>query len=267
MSGLGIIAGQGDLPRLLAEKAAAHLWRYHVVTLDNAPIDWAKRHPTIPARIERISALCDDLKKAGCDELVFAGAMTRPQIDPNALDPLGMKLAEAVLGATKKGDDQTLRFVVDLFEAEGFRIFGASDILPELVPEAGVLTQREPTDLDISDSQRAMEIVQVLGSLDVGQGAVVAAGLCLGIETIQGTDIMLNFVAQTRTGQGGILVKAPKPGQDIRIDMPVIGLGTIRNAAKAGLSGIALGADGVMIIDREAVIAAADEAGLCIWAR
>lgn len=268
MSGsLGIISGAGNLPRLLAEKSAMQGTNYYVATLENIPLDWSDSHPTIPARIEQIGKLCADLKSAGCEDLVFAGAVSRPNIDPSALDEMGAQVMQAVMGDTKIGDDQTLRYVIDVFEREGFRIYGASDIMPELVPEAGILTAREPSDLEVIDSSRAMEIVRTLGGLDIGQGAVVAGGLCLGLETLQGTNKMLDFVGATRTGTGGVLVKAPKPGQDIRIDMPVIGVDTVRHASDAGLSGIAVRADGVMIIDRPAVVKAAEDAGMTIWAR
>ena len=265
-NGLAIVSGAGDLPRLLAEYCAKSGRHYRVVTLENAPIDWLETHPTIPARIEQISKLCEDLRAEECDTLVFAGAMARPQVDMSMFDALGGQLAAAVLGAMKKGDDQTLRYVIEMFEGQGFDVVGPSEILPELVPPIGVLTARVPSEIERADAVLAREFIAALGKLDIGQGAIVAHGLCLGLETIQGTDKMLEFVATTRPDSGGVLVKALKPGQDTRMDMPVIGVQTVQNAARAGLGGIAIQAGGVMIINRADVIAAANALGLTLWA-
>ena len=116
-----------------------------------------------------------------------------------------------------------------------------------------------------------MDILLALSPLDVGQGAVVAGGLCLGIETLQGTDALLRFVAETpehlQRGAGGVLVKAPKRGQDLRVDMPAVGPDTVRNAARAGLDGIVVSAGKVVLIDRDATRAALEETGLFLFAR
>ncbi len=266
MTELAIVSGSGDLPRILAETMADSGEPYHVVTLANVPIDWVGKHPSISGQVEKIGGLIDDLRAAGCDAVVFAGAMTRPQIDPTALDPLGAQLIQKVLGDSNKTDDQTFRIIIELFETEGFTVKGCTDLLPDLLIPEGPLTARGPDDLERHDATFARNIVTTLGPLDVGQGAVVAGGLCLGIETIQGTDAMLGFVAQTRTGRGGVLVKAPKPSQDLRIDMPVIGVDTVQHAVTAGLGGICVQAEKVIVLDKAAVAAAADEVGLAIWA-
>lgn len=264
---LAIISGTGNLPRLLAEDCQAKGQNYCVTVLKGTEIDWRDGHPVLSARIEKISKLFNELREMGCKSVVFAGAITRPAIDPQQLDELGRKLASEILGASQKGDDATLRFVIELFEGEGFDVFAPNQILPDLLPDAGVLTHGKPSDTDIEDSTQAAEIVNALGNLDVGQGAVVSNGLCLGMESIQGTDAMLKFVADTLKYQGGVLLKAPKPTQDLRIDMPTIGVETIRNAHDAGLSGIVIGAGGVLVLGLQECIAEAEKRGLFLWVR
>ena len=138
---------------------------------------------------------------------------------------------------------------------------------------AGILVG-EPTAADIADADRAAKIVEGLGALDLGQGAVVAQGLCLAVAALPGTDAMLAFAAlhdpalrPNPKGARGVLYKAPKPGQDRRIDLPAIGPETVAGAARAGLAGIAWEAGGVLLLDRDATVAAAAAAGLFLWSR
>ena len=144
--------------------------------------------------------------------------------------------------------------VAGIFEAEGFAVRAPHEILTDLVAPAGVLTRTEPGTADRRDAERAAHIVAALGAADVGQAAVVAGGICLGLESIQGTDSLLEFVARTAAevrpaGARGVLFKGPKPGQDRRMDLPAIGPGTIEGAAAAGLAGVVVEADGVMILE------------------
>jgi DUF1009 family protein len=183
-----------------------------------------------------------------------------------------LRLAPRVIRGLAAGDDRTLRMVAGIFEAEGFAVRAPQEILTDLVAPAGVLTRAAPGETDRRDAARAAAIVAALGAVDVGQGAVVAGGICLGLESIQGTDAMLDFVARTAgpvrpKGARGVLFKAPKPGQDRRMDLPAIGPGTVEGAARAGLAGVAVEAGGVMVLDLAATVAAADAAGLFLWAR
>ena len=148
----------------------------------------------------------------------------------------------------------------------------AQDTLPDLLIEAGFLGQISPTVEDLDDIARAAEIASALGRVDVGQAAVVAQGICLGVESIQGTDALLRFVMETAVAfrpnpiaAKGVLFKAPKSIQDRRFDLPAIGPDTVKAAAKAGLAGIALAAGQAMILDRAATVAAADQTGLFIY--
>lgn len=272
---LGIIAGTGRLPQILAEYAATQGRACSVITLAGVPVPWADgRDDVIRASFEKLGTLWADMTAAGIRDVVFAGAMTRPKLDMAAADAGFLALAPKLLPALQSGDDAALAVIVAGFEAQGFDICGADALLPDLTEPAGVLGRHTPKDADRADAARAAEIVAGLGALDIGQGAVVAQGLCMATESIQGTDAMLGFAADGLSryrpapeGARGVLLKAPKPGQDRRIDLPAIGPDTIRNAAAAGLGGVVIAAGGVMILDRQETIAEADRTGLFLWSR
>ncbi len=272
--GLAIIAGQGALPRLLAEEAARTGTNYRIVRFSPKPFDWEADHPLIEAEFEKPGRLFSSLRSAGCDCVVFAGGMVRPSLNPLRFDLTLMRLAPKLLPQLKRGDDETLRVLARVFEDEGFRMVAAQDILTDLVVASGVPTRARPTDADRSDADRAARIVSAMGPVDVGQAAVVAQGICLGLESIQGTDALLQFVRDTAAGfrpdvrgARGVLFKGPKPGQDRRMDLPAIGPSTVVRASEAGLAGIVVEAGGVLMLERSATLAAADAAGLFIWGR
>jgi DUF1009 family protein len=270
--GIAIVAGRGALPRLLADHLAATGRPYRVVRIDGIALDWLQGHPVIGASFEKPGRLFADLRAAGCGTVVFAGGMRRPDLNPLRFDLTMIRLAPRLMAGLKQGDDATLRLIASVFEAEGFTIRAAHDILADLLAPAGIPTRAQPSEADRSDARRAAEIVALLGRADVGQAAVVANGICLGLESIQGTDALLDFVARTAgpfrtTGARGVLLKAPKPAQDWRVDLPAIGPATVEGAVRAGLAGIAVQAGGVLVLDRTATVAAADAAGLFLWGR
>lgn len=267
MSKLAIIAGQGALPAALAQAHPSAV----LAEIEGFPADLPRE--SLQFRIERLVPLMETLEEKGVAQVIFAGAITRPRLDPEAFDPRTAQLVPRLLGAIGQGDDAALRAVIGLFEEFGFTVVGLGDVAPEMVPSAGVLIG-EPSAQDQADAARAAQIVAAMGPMDLGQGAVVAQGLCLAVESLPGTDAMLDFVAQHAArlrpdpnGAGGVLYKAPKPNQDRRIDLPAIGPQTVAGAAKAGLSGIVFEAGGAVLIEREATLQAATEAGLFLWAR
>ena len=271
---LAIVAGQGALPRLLAEECSRTGRRYFVVVFEGTHLDWLDGHPVIPAVFGKPGRLFASLRQNGCREVTFAGGMKRPNIRPMRFDLKAIRLAPMLFKALRSGDDTALRIVHEIFEGEGLRIVGAHSLLSSLLAPEGVLTEAKPTEADRADAARAAAIVQALGAVDVGQGTVVAQGICLGVESIQGTDAMLGFVADTAAGfrpdpEGGrgVLLKGPKPGQDWRSDLPAIGPDTVIQAHKAGLSGIVVQAGGVLILGLEDTVARANALDLFIWGR
>jgi DUF1009 family protein len=256
MGGRAIIAGAGALPGLLAAAGPALIVRFQGAPGGTEGAD-------LVARFEQLGALFEGLRAHGISELCLAGAMRRVAFDTGALDAVTADLLPRLSAAMGQGDDALLRMIVAMFEEQGFAIRGAQDLRPDLVAQAGPLVG--PT-ADGRDGARARAVLAALGPLDVGQAAVAAGGQIIGIETLQGTDALLRFVADTAPGSGGVLVKRAKPGQDLRVDMPAIGPETVALAARAGLSGIELQAGHVLLLDPTAVCAACAQHGLHLWA-
>lgn len=258
---LAVIAGAGLLPRLILEENPGLLVRFEGAGCETDAAE------IVEARFEQLGVLFGELKSRDVTDVCFAGAMARPALDPSSFDPETLALMPRVLPVLKGGDDALLRLIAEIFEEQGFAVRGAHELAPGLVAPAGSLVG-EPDAGQKQDAARATAILNALSEQDVGQGCVVANGLCLGIETIQGTDAMLGFVADTRArhGDGGVFVKRPKAIQDLRIDMPAIGPETVVAVAAAGLSGMCIAAGSVLLLDRPAIMDAAVAAGIVLWA-
>ena len=261
---LGIIAGRGALPRLLADARAAENLPYIVVGLEGFVDPWIAEHPHQIVAITAVRKILRAFSDADCTHVTLAGGVDRPVINPLKLDGKALSWLPKLLPALRRGDDALLRTVRQLLEAEGLTLIGADEVVPMTSAES-IPTQVKPTSVNTNDVEKAETLLAALAPHDVGQGVVVNRGLVLGVETLFGTDAMLMSIQNTRKDRGGVLVKRLKVGQDRDIDMPAIGPNTIVSAQNAGLDGIAIEAGGVLILDRDATIAAADEAGIFLW--
>lgn len=262
---IGIVAGGGDLPARLAAACRASGRAAFVVaiegqaedgTFDDGPDAWSGL-----AKLGRTLAL---LRDAGCEEVVLAGRLRRPDLGAIRPDARGAKLL-AALATTGFSDNAALSAIVAELEKEGFRVVGADDVLADLVAPAGALGRHAPSAEERRDIELAARVATTLGSLDVGQAAVVHGGVVLGVEAQEGTDALIRRCGDLRpAAAGGVLVKMCKPLQDRRVDLPSIGPATLAAARAAGLGGIAVEAGSALIVDRETVIRLADEAGLFV---
>lgn len=267
MSRVAIIAGAGRLPAAVAQHLEAPL----VCALDGfAP---AGISIDLTFRVERLVPFFRALEDAGVTTVTFAGAVQRPRLDPALFDPDTAQLVPRLLAAMQQGDDATLREVIALFVEFGFQIAGTAQVAPGLVPDAGLFCGELSPQIE-RDAGRAAEIVDALGRADVGQGCVVVQGLCLAVEALPGTDAMLAGVAMLPNALRpdpahgrGLFFKAPKPGQDLRIDLPTIGPATVQAAIRAGLGGVVWRAGGVICLDLPEMIRLARDADLILWAR
>lgn len=264
MSKLALIAGRGGLPAaLVAALDAPPL----VCALDGFAPDGLAVDMVF--RVERLAIFLRALQDAGVGQVIFAGAVQRPRLDPALFDPQTATMVPRLLAAMQAGDDATLREVIAIFEEFDLPVIGVDDVAPDLLPQAGVLAGTV-TPQDEADATRAEAIVAALGAVDVGQACVVAQGLCLAVEALAGTDAMLAQVAQLPPGlrpKGGLFYKAAKPGQDRRIDLPTVGVETLHRLAEAGLTTLCLQAGSVICIDLAALQAEAQSRGLTLWAR
>jgi DUF1009 family protein len=268
---LGLIAGGGELPRAVAESVRESGQDVFVVGLRGLCGDWADAFPHEWVSLGEPGRALKALAGAGAGDVLLAGRVERPKFSELKLDAKGLMVMPKVLAAARQGDDALLRLLVSLFEAEGFRAVGVADAAPGLVTQEGALGRIKPNDEHQADIARAFAIVRALGALDVGQAAAVCEGLALAVEAAEGTDRMIARVGELRESlrgtpdkKRGVLVKALKPNQDAKTDMPVVGVETVRRAAEVGLAGIALEASKSLIVDKRAVRDEADRVGLFV---
>jgi DUF1009 family protein len=270
---LAIVAGRGALPRRVAEARAAAGLPYVLVVFQRCWEPWMAAHPHQHHEFERVGRLFRGLRAAGVTHAVFAGAMNRPRLSYRRMDPKALTLLARAAALLRRGDDAMLRGFAGIFEREGIRILGAHDILGGgAILGHGALGTRAPSARDRGDAALAARVVAATGALDVGQAAVVANGVCLAVEAIEGTDLMLARVATLPAERraaapppAGVLYKGPKPGQDRRLDLPAIGPATVAAAAAAGLTGIVAAAGETVLLEPALTRTAADEAGLFVY--
>ena len=271
MKKLGLIAGAGGLPAEIADHCRRAGRPYFVIRLRGFADDATLGHPSDEIGLAELGKCFKVLRREGCEAVCFAGNVARPDFGSLRPDMRGVAALPGIIAAARHGDDALLRKVLGEFAKEGFAIEGVHEAVGAMTLPLGLLGKHSPDAGHRSDIERALEVAREIGRLDVGQGAVVCDGLVLAVEAQEGTDSMLRRVADLplairgEPGRNkGVLAKAPKPIQELRVDLPTIGVATLRGAAKAGLAGVVGEAGRLLIVDREAVIAAADEMGLFV---
>ncbi|HEX2148008.1 MAG TPA: LpxI family protein [Pseudorhizobium sp.] len=269
---LAIVAGWGQLPLYLAEAARAAGDEPVIVTLSNEADQDFDSFETLRTGVGDLAGIERFLRDKRVDRVVMSGAVRRrPEWrDIRPTWKTLVRVPAVVRTLLSGGDDTVLQMVIGLFEGMGCRVIGAHDIAPNLLARSGALTALSPSADDLCDIQEGMKAALALGELDIGQGAVSVGGRVVALEGVEGTDRMLERVASLRDEgriskrRRGVLVKLSKPQQDMRADLPAIGISTVANAARAGLAGIAVEAGRALVLDEQAIIAAAERAGLFV---
>jgi len=265
---LGVIAGGGSLPLRVVQAASALGRPVHVVVLEGHgdPASYAGlSHVTL--RWGLAAQMLSWLKQHGVREVVLVGNVARPSLLSLRPDAASMKLLGRIGRAAFNGDDSILRAVINVLGEEGFEVVGAQALLAGLLPDAALLAGPMPDDVARADIARGLAVCHAIGAVDVGQAVVVQQGLVLGVEAIEGSDaLILRAGGLKREGPAPILVKAPKPAQSTLADLPTIGPRTVESARTAGLRGLAFQANGTILLDRDATIAAAEAAGIFLLA-
>src|SRR5258706_9360038 len=271
-SPIGLIAAGGVMPLAVAESLTAR---------GINPVLFALRDTCDPVRVERFRHHWISIGQLGkatrlfraenCRDLVFIGTLVRPALSEVRLDWGTLRVIGRVWAAFRGGDDHLLSGIGRILEQDGFRMVGIKDVAPDLLMPEGCLTLKAPDEKAAADIARGRELLRALSPFDIGQATVVIDGHVVGVEDIEGTDGLLARVARlraegrirTRTARG-VLVKAPKSGQDLRFDLPTMGPRTVEGAAAAKLAGIAIVAGNTIVVEPQAVIEAADAAGLFV---
>ncbi len=276
---LGLIAGAGDLPRMILAAQAQARRPVFVIAIDGQtdPETVADGVPHGWFRLGHAGAMLEALHTAGVGEIVLAGKVERPSIFSLSPDARGAAMIARIGWRALAGDDGLLRAIREELEAEGFRVLSVPEALtvdperltgqgiahPGAHPGIGPLGRHGPSDEAWQDIRRGIAVLRMLSPADIGQAVVVQQGMVLAVEAIEGTDAMIERAGGLRRpGRAPVLVKLAKQGQDDRLDLPAIGPETVRRAIAAGLAGLAVDAARALLIDRAATIALADEAGL-----
>ena len=252
-SKLGILAGGGELPGRLIERCRAEGRPFFVVGIAGH-VDAGLPTDAV-LRIGAVGEILRVLKQAKISSIVMTGRVDRPRWWELVPDLAAMRLLWRWLFS---GDDGLLRAVVRIFEEQGWFVAGIHEFLPELLASQGISSAKSPTEAEWGDIRLGLAAAKELGARDLGQAVVVRNGQVVGEEDRSGTDALI----RRSMGSGGVLVKAMKPNQERRVDLPAVGVRTVETAAAAGLSGIAVEARNTLIAEREAVIAAVDRLGL-----
>ncbi len=262
---IGIVAGAGEMPERVIAACRAGLRDPFVIGLrDQADPASFSRPPDAWIRVGEAGEGIRLLKSAGAEEVVLVGGVSRPSLRALRPDAWTARFL-ARIGPAWFRDGSILDAVARALEGEGLRVVAPETFASSLAARARVYGQRVPSGEDRADIARGFEVARALGALDVGQGTVVQRGRVIGVEAAEGTDALIDRCGPLlSSGAGGVLVKASRPGQDLRIDLPAIGPRTVANAARIGLAGIAVEAGRALILDAEAVARDADSAGLFV---
>jgi len=271
-SPIGLIAAGGVMPFAVADSLTAR---------GINPVLFALRGACDPVRVERFRHHWISIGQLGkaaklfraenCRDLVFIGTLVRPALSEIRLDWGTLRVIGRVWAAFRGGDDHLLSGIGRILEQDGFRMVGIKDVAPDLLMPEGCLTLKAPDENAAADIARGRDVLRALSPFDIGQAAVVIDGHVVGVEDIEGTDGLLARVARLRA-EGriraktarGVLVKAPKSGQDLRFDLPTLGPRTVEGAVAAKLAGIAIVAGNTIVVEPQAMIEAADAAGLFV---
>jgi DUF1009 family protein len=271
-SPVGLIAGGGVLPFAVAASLQARGVEPVLFALKSFcdPVAVARyRHHWIA--LGQLGRLAKLMRGDSVRDVVFIGTLVRPALSEIRLDWGTLRAMGHILSAFRGGDDHLLTGIGRILEGQGFRLLGVKDVAPDLLMPAGCLTRAVPNTTAEADIAKGRDLLRALSPFDIGQAVVVIDGHVVGVEDIEGTDGLLARVARLRS-EGrirakpghGVLVKAPKSGQDLRFDLPTLGPRTIERAIAAEIAGVAIVAGNTIVAEPQLMIEAADAAGLFV---
>lgn len=267
-SPLGIIAGAGALPVEIADYCKTCQRGVAVVAFEQAHL--TPPLAALPHAVVRLGAVGEALaffRAQGVEEIVMAGSIKRPSLLGLRPDAAGARLMGRLGSSFFGGDDKILRTIIGFLEEEGFRVVGSQDVLGGAAQNGGALGKFAPHDDDLTDIAEGFQVAKTLGALDIGQAVIVERGYVLAVEAAEGTEAMIARAGKLKRAgmRAGVLVKAKKPGQETRADLPAIGPDTIVQLHAAGLAGVAVEKDGAVILQRDVLVERADSLGVFVF--
>ncbi len=268
MTKLGIIATKGNLSKKLIDYAQSKLDIFMVAIEGKTDPEFVKGVDHVWVHLGEIGKAIDAMKQANVSQIVFSGPIQKPDIFNLKLDMMGTKLFAKMVKDKFFGDNKLLSVLTAFLEDHGFKVIGVHEILKDLVVKASNFTKLTPNKDDKADIDLGMKVVKELGKLDIGQGAITHGGVVLGVEAIEGTEELIKRCGELKHSDayGGVLVKFSKPGQELRTDLPTIGIETVKSMHVAGFKGIVIEAERAIFLDRKECIKYADEHDMFIVA-
>ncbi len=275
-SRLGLIAGNGKFPLLVLDAARARGYEVVVAAVREEADASIEKHGAAAVHwlsLGELGKLIETFKAEGVTEAIMAGQVKHKQIF-SSIRP-DRKLAKVLLSLTMRNTDSLLSAVAKVLAEEGIHLRNSTSLLEPMLAPAGVQTRRAPTDAEQTDITYGRAVAHHVARFDIGQTVVIAEAACIAIEAMEGTDeaiLRAGALMQSLHGEASTLsraltvVKVAKPNQDMRFDVPVVGMHTIETMQRAGASCLALDANRCLMLDREKMIAAADAAGIAIVA-
>jgi UDP-2,3-diacylglucosamine hydrolase len=265
-SGWGLIAGNGRFPFLVLEGARSQGIEMAVIALKEEASpelgQVAKRLHWVS--LGELSKAIELMQREGVKRAVMAGQVKHNKIF-SAIRP-DWKLAKLLFSLPRKNTDSLIGAVAKVFEEEGIQLVDSTLFLKPLLPEAGVLTRRAPNDHEAADMEYGLVVARRLAGMDIGQTVVIADRACVAVEAMEGTDETIARAARFANGKPLVVVKVSKPLQDMRFDVPVVGLPTVKGMGEAGATALAIDASRTLLFDRIRLIEMADAAGIAIQA-
>ncbi len=267
---VAILAGAGQLPVLLVNHLEQTGQDYRVLAFRGFAQPELRRRAHANVDLLDLKTIMSTLEGWKPRAVSLVGAVRRPGFSALLGAYSALRNRQEVKEVITRGDDQVLRGAVMLLEERGHRVVGAHELAPDLVASRSLHGALEPGEDDRQAITVGLDLLASLSAFDIGQAAIVARNHVLAIEGPEGTDRMLRRVRRLRQSwfglrrrkEGGVLIKAAKRGQDLRVDMPTIGPNTVIEAAKAGLSGIAIGAGSTFVLEQEETLRIANRLGL-----
>src|SRR5436309_11134980 len=262
----GLIAGNGRFPFLVLEGARSQGIDMAVIALkEEASPELEKAAKRLHwVGVSELRKSIDLMHREGVTQAVMAGQVKHNKIF-SAIRP-DWKLAKLLFSLPQKNTDALIGAVARVLEEEGIRLVDSTLFLKPLLPEAGVLTRRAPNEHEAEDIAYGRAIAQQIAGMDIGQTVVIADKACVAVEAMEGTDKTIARAARITEGKPLVVIKVSKPEQDMRFDVPVVGLPTIEQMRAAGATALAVDAGRTLLFDRAKLIELADGAGIAIQA-
>ena len=264
--GWGLIAGNGRFPFLVLEGARTQGIEMAVIALkEEASPDLEKASKRLHwVSLGELSKAIELMQQEGVKRAVMAGQVKHNKIF-SSIRP-DWKLAKLLFSLPRKNTDSLIGAVAKVLEDEGIQLVDSTMFLKPLLPSPGVLTKRSPNERESADIEYGLGVARHIAAMDIGQTVVVADRACVAVEAMEGTDETIARAARFANGKSLVVVKVSKPRQDMRFDVPVVGLPTVETIKTAGATALAIDADRTLLFDREQLIAVADAAGIAVQA-